>query len=447
MSTSVRSRIVFESLAMSQVLEQAEAAGHHQIAVLLLGETGVGKELVARHIHESSKRSGRFVPVNCGSLTDELAAAELLGRERGAYTGADSPRPGFFEQANGGTILLDEIGDMSLRAQAILLRVLQENEVQRLGGHTPKKIDVMVVAATNRDLNAKVASGEFRLDLLHRLDVFPITVPPLRERPEDILPLAQHFLESASVPGKSFGVTATGAMIGYAWPGNVRQLENVVRRAAVRAAIRSERAISLEDLGLALANSELLATGGSTLTLELASGMRFRETLTSTAAVIVERRVAYCGSMSRASRSLHIAISTLRRLLRNRLRDVGRVRSNATYMGGRFVNYALARKVMAQQIASGNDRVWSNVLSTSDGRFTVKLEILPTASLEQALTRVAVTLFQLALIASNGRTERAAELLGLRPRQAYNLRAQFFGPGSRKAPHAAAVKPDDEAVS
>lgn len=208
--------------------------------VLITGETGTGKELVARAVHELSARAARtMVKVNCAALPPHLIESELFGHEKGSFTGATDKRLGKFELADGSTIFLDEIGELPLELQAKLLRALQEREIERVGGRHPILVDVRIVAATNRDLKQEMAEGRFRSDLYYRLNVFPLAVPPLRERPEDILPLATHFLQRFSKKlGKPLtGLTTDAAqqLLAYAWPGNVRELEHVVERAAILA--------------------------------------------------------------------------------------------------------------------------------------------------------------------------------------------------------------------
>jgi transcriptional regulator with PAS, ATPase and Fis domain len=206
--------------------------------VLLTGESGTGKEVIARAIHFSSERNkDRFVPVACAALPETLLEAELFGAEKGAYTGLDRMRRGRFELADGGTLFLDEIGDISSAIQAKLLRVLQDHEITRLGSDRPIKVDVRVVAATNRPLHEKMARGEFREDLFYRLNVVSIEIPPLRQRREDIMPLAEHFMEHYSsecgTKMKGFTRSAKDSLVMYDWPGNVRELENAIERAVV----------------------------------------------------------------------------------------------------------------------------------------------------------------------------------------------------------------------
>jgi DNA-binding NtrC family response regulator len=230
--------IVGRSPALKRLLDQLALVASTQSTVLVLGETGTGKELVARAIHDRSPRSERpLVKVNCAALPRELVESELFGHEKGAFTGATQQRRGRFELADGGTLFLDEVGELPLEAQAKLLRVLQEQEFERVGGTRSLRTDVRVIAGTNRDLQAQVGAGGFRSDLFYRLNVFPVTVPPLRERREDIPPLVAHFLaRSARKLGKSFeGVSSVflERALAYPWPGNVRELENAVERAAI----------------------------------------------------------------------------------------------------------------------------------------------------------------------------------------------------------------------
>lgn len=230
--------LVGRSPAFARAIELLRKAAATQVSVLLTGETGVGKERFARALHAmSSRRDKPFVAINCAALPGELIESELFGAEKGAYTGASSARPGRFERADGGTLMLDELGELPLPAQAKLLRVLQSGEVERLGGVQPRRVDVRVVAATNVDLEAAVAAGRFRRDLMYRLNVYPIRIPPLRERLADIEPLAMHLLQRFSaLHGKrvaGFSDRAMDAMRRYPWPGNVRELENLIERGVI----------------------------------------------------------------------------------------------------------------------------------------------------------------------------------------------------------------------
>jgi two-component system nitrogen regulation response regulator NtrX len=227
--------MIGESPAMRQLREQVAMAAPTNGRVLVYGENGTGKELVARTIHAlSRRRAASFVEVNCAAIPEELIESELFGHVRGAFTGAVADRRGKFEVADGGTIFLDEIGDMSLKTQAKVLRVLQEQTLEAVGGTTPIKVDARVVAATNKDLQAEIRAGRFREDLYFRLNVIPIFVPPLRDRQEDIPLLADHFMAAfAREYGrrvKAFDPAATAAIQQYPWPGNVRELRNVIER-------------------------------------------------------------------------------------------------------------------------------------------------------------------------------------------------------------------------
>ena len=224
--------------AMLRALELAEAVASQDATVLVTGESGTGKEVLARVIHGGSPRSERpLVAVNCAALSETLLDSELFGHERGAFTGAHERRRGRFELADGGTLFLDEMGEMSASLQAKLLRVLQEREFTRVGGSSVIRVDVRVIAATNRDLAQEMRAGRFRDDLYYRLNVFPIHIPPLRARPADVLPLAEAFLDRAARrAGKSISrlsVEAQRALRAYSWPGNVRELTNVIERAVI----------------------------------------------------------------------------------------------------------------------------------------------------------------------------------------------------------------------
>jgi two-component system, NtrC family, response regulator HydG len=231
--------IIGESKKFQDLLHHVRIVGYSDTSVLILGESGTGKELIARALHRlSARHSSPLIVVNCGVLPEHLIESELFGHEKGTFTGATEKRIGKFEQADGGTIFLDEIGELSTDMQVKFLRVLQEKEVEPIGGSI-KTINIRVIAATNRNLQEEVTSGRFRLDLYYRLNVFPITLPPLRERREDILLLAQHFIEQyARKMNKTVtGVTdrLAGELLAYNWPGNVRELENLMERCVLLA--------------------------------------------------------------------------------------------------------------------------------------------------------------------------------------------------------------------
>ncbi|HEY7676418.1 MAG TPA: sigma-54 dependent transcriptional regulator [Candidatus Methylomirabilis sp.] len=265
--------IVGGSPALRRVLDLARSVAPSPTTVLLTGESGTGKEVIARAIHRWSPRvEGPFVAVNCAALPDALLESELFGHERGAFTGAVAQRRGRFELAHGGTLFLDEVGDMSPALQGKLLRVLEAQEFERVGGARTVRVDVRVIAATNADLGAAVAARRFREDLYYRLGVFPIHLPPLRERQEDILPLAEHFLRRLGPalrrPAAGFTPEAQERLQAYAWPGNVRELENVVERAIILA--RGE-AVGLAELSLLPVAAPPAGDGGELKALEHAA--------------------------------------------------------------------------------------------------------------------------------------------------------------------------------
>lgn len=244
-----------ELFAIAQRVAQTDAT------VLLTGESGVGKEVVARFIHrQSARRNGPFVAINCAAIPDSLLEATLFGYEKGAFTGAQQAQAGKFEQAQDGTLLLDEVTEMPMGLQAKLLRVLQEREVERVGGKKPVALNIRIVATSNRDMAEAVAKGVFREDLYYRLNVFPVAIPPLRERPLDIVPIARYFLVEHggrfARSGVSFGALAEQALMQHAWPGNVRELENVIQRALI---LSTGSEINVEHLRLAPAPAGVVA--------------------------------------------------------------------------------------------------------------------------------------------------------------------------------------------
>jgi sigma-54-specific transcriptional regulator len=253
MILSIRAKaMMFNDPRSAALLLQVERIARSEATALIIGETGTGKELVARHIHNHSGRKGPFIAVNCGAFSETLIDAELFGHESGAFTGATQSRSGWFEAANGGTLFLDEIGDLSLALQVKLLRVLQERQVVRLGSRKPIPLDVRLVAATNVDLHKAIEAEHFRSDLYYRLSVATINLPPLFERTGDILPLAHHFIalygEKMKLDNVRLSAEAETALLQYDWPGNIRELENVIHFALI---VCRDRVIAAEDLKLA----------------------------------------------------------------------------------------------------------------------------------------------------------------------------------------------------
>jgi len=231
-------KIVGQSKEITSLISEVKKIANSRSNVLLLGETGTGKELIARAVHyNSARKDNPFVPINCSAIPENLLESELFGYVKGAFTGATSSKRGLFEEANSGTVFLDEIGDLSQQLQAKLLRVIDDHEIRPLGGVQSKKVDIRFITATNREILKEVREGLFREDLYYRINVVTITLPPLRERKEDIPILARHFLEKYShemgKPAKFFDETALRLLMGYHWPGNVRELQNIIERAVL----------------------------------------------------------------------------------------------------------------------------------------------------------------------------------------------------------------------
>jgi two-component system nitrogen regulation response regulator NtrX len=307
--------MVGESYAMRQLREQVAMAAPTNGRVLIYGENGTGKELVARTIHAlSRRRAGAFVEVNCAAIPEELIESELFGHVRGAFTGAVADRRGKFEVADGGTIFLDEIGDMSLKTQAKVLRVLQEQTVDAVGGKSSIKVDVRVLAATNKDLQAEIRGGRFREDLYFRLNVIPIFVPPLRERQEDIPLLADHFMaDFAREYGrrvKNFESGARAVLQHYPWPGNVRELRNVIERLMIMVPGETISAADLSFLDpVALARPAAPDLVGERRTLHEARDQFERDLILRT---LAEQQ----GNMSRTAEVLGVERSNLYRKMK-----------------------------------------------------------------------------------------------------------------------------------
>ncbi len=322
------SRAVGSSAAMQTLHGLLARVARCDSTVLVLGESGSGKELAARTVHELSPRAGKpFVAINCGAIPAELLESELFGHEKGAFTGAVAARKGRFEQAEGGTLFLDEIGDMSLPMQVKLLRVLQERSFERVGGGGTQRCDVRIVAATHRNLEQMVAEGRFREDLFYRLNVFPVEMPPLRQRREDIPELIREFGKRLGMRGFGlvrFSDAAIAVLHTYAWPGNVRELGNLVERMAI---LCGERVVQLADLParyraneVELERVEAMAADHVTRAEALAlteQGVDLREHLARIEIGMIEQALALSGGVvARAAKLLHLQRTTLVEKLR-----------------------------------------------------------------------------------------------------------------------------------
>ncbi|MDP2715445.1 nitric oxide reductase transcriptional regulator NorR [Rheinheimera sp.] len=318
-----RYELIGQSSALKQILQELTVVANSDLPVLLLGETGVGKELFARHLHRSSARANKpMIYINCAALPESLAESELFGHNKGAFSGAHSERAGRFEAAHEGTLFLDEVGELPLSVQAKLLRVLQNGEIQRLGSDKSRQVNVRLVAATNRDLKQQVKSGEFRADLYHRLSVYPLPIPPLRERPDDIPLLAGHFLElnrsRLGLRALRLSNDAELALLSYDWPGNVRELEHVISRAAIKAlsqgAMRSD-IVTLEAalLDLDTVPAAILHTEQHSMATH--NGIALKQAVSQLQRQMIQQALAKCdGSWSQAARQLELDPSNLHKL-------------------------------------------------------------------------------------------------------------------------------------
>lgn len=311
----------------SALLELARRVAATDATVLIAGESGTGKEVVAQYIHRHSERSaGPFVALNCAAIPENMLEAMMFGYEKGAFTGASEARPGKFEQAQGGSLLLDEISEMDLGLQAKLLRVLQEREVERIGGRKKIRLDVRILATTNRDIRREVNEGRFREDLYYRLNVFPLTVPPLRQRPKDILPLARNFMKRATDQRVALSHEAEALLHNHSWPGNVRELDNVMQRALIlkRGNMLRPQDIVIEQL---LVPTELGGSAAREIQPEMAvergeAGVLEQDLRTREEELILEALRAGNGSRKWAAEQLGISPRTLRYKLA-KMREAG----------------------------------------------------------------------------------------------------------------------------
>jgi DNA-binding NtrC family response regulator len=320
-------QLIFEDKAMQSVITLADQVAPSEASILITGESGTGKEVIARHVHRKSNRADKqFISVNCAAIPDNLLESELFGHEKGAFTGAIARRIGKFEEADGGTLLLDEISEMDVRLQAKLLRALQERMIDRVGGSKPVRVNIRVIATSNRDLQQAVRDGTFREDLLYRLNVVNLKIPPLRERPGDILALASYFgrkyAETNGVPIRPLSEATKKALTSYEWRGNVRELENTIHRAVLLASGPeiTEAAIRLPD-GSRVADAVPITSPAVIARAAQAAEAVNREMVGRTVADVerdlILQTLDHClGNRTHAANILGISIRTLRNKLK-----------------------------------------------------------------------------------------------------------------------------------
>ncbi len=317
-----KSDFVFRDAVMERVVKLAMQIAGSEASVLITGESGVGKEVMAKLVQQKSRRKDKpFVSVNCAAIPENLLESELFGHEKGAFTGALARRIGKFEEANGGTLLLDEISEMDVRLQAKLLRAIQERVIDRVGGSAPVKVDIRIIATSNRNLSDAVKAGTFREDLLYRLNVVNLRIPPLRERPADILALAEHFAvkyaELNGLPVRTLSTDARRALTGNHWKGNVRELENTIHRAVLLstgAEIESEALVAPDGMGFASGGSDI--TARAVQTAEAVTRSLVGQTVAQVEQDLILDTLDHClGNRTHAARILGISIRTLRNKL------------------------------------------------------------------------------------------------------------------------------------
>src|SRR3954471_7441245 len=320
--------MVVRDPAMQAVIAMADQIAPSDASILITGESGVGKEVVARHVHLKSRRAGRpFISVNCAAIPENLLESELFGHEKGAFTGAVARRIGKFEEASGGTLLLDEISEMDARLQAKLLRAIQERVIDRVGGAKPVAVDIRILATSNRDLTQAVGEGSFREDLLFRLNVVNLKIPPLRERPADVIELAQHFIkkyaEANGMPLRSLSAEARRALVANRWPGNVRELENTLHRAVLLAGgdeIGADGLLTPD--GARIDQSRAPAVAHAALAAEQVTRNLVGRTVAEVERDLILETLRHClGNRTHAANILGISIRTLRNKLNEYVAD------------------------------------------------------------------------------------------------------------------------------
>ena len=320
--------LIYRDPEMEKIVRLAETVARSEASILITGESGTGKEVIARHIHRRSNRSKRpFISVNCAAIPEGLMESELFGHERGAFTGAVARRIGKFEEANGGTLLLDEISEMDVRLQAKLLRAIQERVIDRVGGSSPVPVDIRILATSNRNLREEAFRGRFREDLYYRLNVVNIQIPPLRERPQDIIALAGHFAiyfsELNGLPKRTFSPDARRALLSNAWNGNVRELENVVHRAVLisRSDEIGNESIILQDSTGNMPFGQDLTTKAAQTAEAMTRGLVGRTVSEVEKRLIIDTLDHCLGNRTHAAKILGISIRTLRNKLNEYILD------------------------------------------------------------------------------------------------------------------------------
>ena len=309
--------------AMNAVLKLADQVAPSEASILITGESGVGKEVMARYVHQNSRRANKaFISVNCAAIPENLLESELFGHEKGAFTGAVARRIGKFEEADGGTLLLDEISEMDARLQAKLLRALQERVIDRVGGGRPVKVDIRVIATSNRDLAQAVREGRFREDLLYRLNVVNLRLPPLRERPQDIVVLSEHFVkkyaQANGAPARQLSAEARRRLVAHSWPGNVRELENAMHRAVLLASGPEidETAVRLPDGQPMTARPDTGVAAHAARAADAAARGFVGQTVAQMEQSLILETLGHCfGNRTHAANILGISIRTLRNKL------------------------------------------------------------------------------------------------------------------------------------